>query len=1099
MAEYIGGRIVPTHGGVWNKTREYEELTIVLNEATGDSYISKRPVPAGTEIYEEHYWVLYSQYNEQITRAEDHLDDTARAIRSEMNEQARTVNQRMDQAEENVDQRASAAEALSNQNKATLEQRMSVIEARQEANVRASTDASADYAAELVDARVDLNGKTKASLREAIASNNDIQSKQMALCTNGYRIDETYQYTKVAAPYKAGETITLTLDVFKADYSGGSVAVGVKSYLGTTIHDGYIMTFNSPTAKQYSKSHTFTQDVDGIIIVGLNIAAETTVEAFLARLPIDDPRLARYESEIEQHEALLHLHGEGLMFDGGKAFRKYPMPFKAGETVTFTLDVTEADYIGSVAVGVMGYTDEGTTGYVIAFDRPKVGKVTRSYTFQQDVDGLYIDGLNRASDAVVNSFCARLYMDDLRFSELSDAIEEEREEVDTELTQLTRKVRLYTEGFPITTVKEPRRFDNPYYAGDKLTVTFDVMRASYTGSVAVGIRAFKDNEMLPGYLMTFDSPKVKRYTKTRVLTENVDGIVVEGLNIGEGAELEDFFGRVYIDDDRFDTLAGDISDLEAENDSLDQKIQDVQGALFVEAVEKKYLYSPSGITDWVYNKFAACIKTVEEDGILSSLTYSMPKLEGDAYIEEIEMYIGTIDQRQTFLPRVELTDYTISRVEYTATQDLATFIFNDAPIIYKGETILCRVSIPHAVNDKNVWTPLTNREFEPQYAVMLFDTLKSVGVLQESNYFHYELTVKPLSDVYTTKAALKDLNQTVSTLSDTVAASATIKDVVTGATYKLVVANGIVQAKSMDFKNIFVIGHSFSRYPNAPDIGWFRDSDDHTALCPSIRDRDYLGYLERELGATITNPGIGWSFERNYAADYDFATMLTKLTTDHDCVIVFIGDNATYSETMTASWEALFAAIHEKAPLAEIFASAPWGVSDKYTAINQAILNTSYVNLVDLALIRTKLRNASDTWEGGEYYIGLNGDYYPLWQVVASHPNDLGHYNIANAFLKAMGKPVMDSIKTITLNQNQGGTISTPSTSWFEDAVVTIRIEAASGYQLASLSVVDGNGNTIQTTARSNSMRSDGKERYYHTFIMPETGVTVTPTWELTE
>lgn len=174
-------------------------------------------------------------------------------------------------------------------------------------------------------------------------------------------------------------------------------------------------------------------------------------------------------------------------------------------------------------------------------------------------------------------------------------------------------------------------------------------------------------------------------------------------------------------------------------------------------------------------------------------------------------------------------------------------------------------------------------------------------------------------------------------------------------------------------------------------------------------------------------------------------------------------------------------------------------MSDKYTAINQAILNTPYVNLVDLALIRTKLRNASDTWEGGEYYIGLNGDYYPLWQVVASHPNDLGHYNIANAFLKAMGKPVMDSIKTITLNQNQGGTISTPSTSWFEDAVVTIRIEAASGYQLASLSVVDGNGNTIQTTARSNSMRSDGKERYYHTFIMPETGVTVTPTWELTE
>ena len=93
----------------------------------------------------------------------------------------------------------------------------------------------------------------------------------------------------------------------------------------------------------------------------------------------------------------------------------------------------------------------------------------------------------------------------------------------------------------------------------------------------------------------------------------------------------------------------------------------------------------------------------------------------------------------------------------------------------------------------------------------------------------------------------------------------------------------------------------------------------------------------------------------------------------------------------------------------------------------------------------------------------------------------------------------MDSILPITLNQAEGGTISTPSTSWFEDAVVTIRIEAASGYQLESLTVEDSNGNAITTTARSNSMRSDGKERYYHTFIMPATGVTVTPTWELTE
>lgn len=181
MARYVGGRIVPTHGGVWDGSKSYEELTIVLRQDTGDSYISKRAVPAGVDIGEEHYWFLYSVYNEQITRAEQHLDSTAATIRSEMNTQKQQVTERMEQAEETVDQRASAAErsadarataaeTISNQNRATLEQRMANIEARQEANVKASTTASADYAAEVVDARVDVENQTHSSLGEHLRS-----------------------------------------------------------------------------------------------------------------------------------------------------------------------------------------------------------------------------------------------------------------------------------------------------------------------------------------------------------------------------------------------------------------------------------------------------------------------------------------------------------------------------------------------------------------------------------------------------------------------------------------------------------------------------------------------------------------------------------------------------------------------------------------------------------------------------------------------------------------------------------------------------------------------------------------------------------------
>lgn len=80
MPKYVGRRIVPKHGGVWNKAKEYEELIIVLCQETGVSYISKLPVPAGTEIFNEHYWAVCSQYSEQIQLAEEHLTQTAEKV-----------------------------------------------------------------------------------------------------------------------------------------------------------------------------------------------------------------------------------------------------------------------------------------------------------------------------------------------------------------------------------------------------------------------------------------------------------------------------------------------------------------------------------------------------------------------------------------------------------------------------------------------------------------------------------------------------------------------------------------------------------------------------------------------------------------------------------------------------------------------------------------------------------------------------------------------------------------------------------------------------------------------------------------------------------
>lgn len=155
MAKYIGRRIVPTHGGVWDIEKEYEELTIVLNADTGDSYISRIPVPAGTAITDENYWMLYSLYSAQIAKAVAQMD----AAVEEMEEEQKSMGARV-----------TAAEQLSNDNKNTLNSRMDTIEAQVAANVSASTDADADYAAEVADARVASDGDTFASLGEAVRS-----------------------------------------------------------------------------------------------------------------------------------------------------------------------------------------------------------------------------------------------------------------------------------------------------------------------------------------------------------------------------------------------------------------------------------------------------------------------------------------------------------------------------------------------------------------------------------------------------------------------------------------------------------------------------------------------------------------------------------------------------------------------------------------------------------------------------------------------------------------------------------------------------------------------------------------------------------------
>ena len=66
VREYIGARYVPMFADPiqWDITSSYEPLTVVMNEGT--SYVSKKSVPAGIEITNDAYWLVWADYNAQI-------------------------------------------------------------------------------------------------------------------------------------------------------------------------------------------------------------------------------------------------------------------------------------------------------------------------------------------------------------------------------------------------------------------------------------------------------------------------------------------------------------------------------------------------------------------------------------------------------------------------------------------------------------------------------------------------------------------------------------------------------------------------------------------------------------------------------------------------------------------------------------------------------------------------------------------------------------------------------------------------------------------------------------------------------------------------
>lgn len=79
---YVGARYVPTIEGKWDINKEYEPLSIVVDE-NNNSFTSKKYVPIGILLNDINFWVMTGNYNaqiEEIVKRLDELDARIKAI-----------------------------------------------------------------------------------------------------------------------------------------------------------------------------------------------------------------------------------------------------------------------------------------------------------------------------------------------------------------------------------------------------------------------------------------------------------------------------------------------------------------------------------------------------------------------------------------------------------------------------------------------------------------------------------------------------------------------------------------------------------------------------------------------------------------------------------------------------------------------------------------------------------------------------------------------------------------------------------------------------------------------------------------------------------
>ena len=94
IKKYIGARYTPKFMGAWDKSSEYAALSVVYTNE--QSYVSRKTVPANTEITNTEFWIKSADWNAQVTQYNQNVEQYQANV-ERYNQNVETYTQAVDQ------------------------------------------------------------------------------------------------------------------------------------------------------------------------------------------------------------------------------------------------------------------------------------------------------------------------------------------------------------------------------------------------------------------------------------------------------------------------------------------------------------------------------------------------------------------------------------------------------------------------------------------------------------------------------------------------------------------------------------------------------------------------------------------------------------------------------------------------------------------------------------------------------------------------------------------------------------------------------------------------------------------------------------------